>query len=66
VSEKLVAVHKVLLPLTDAAAALSMSPKQLSRLAALRDIGHVEFDGELYFRVESLREWAQRNESRVW
>ena len=58
--------NKLLLPLEDAATALSLTPKQVERLARLRDIAFVEVDGELYFSIESLKEWVTRNSTRVW
>jgi hypothetical protein len=57
---------KIAYPLVEAAGLLSIAPKQLKTLANKRDIAHLEIDGELYFRPEALREWAQRNESKVW
>jgi hypothetical protein len=56
----------VLLDLPKASRRLAITPKQLQRLARIRDIGHVELDGRLYFRPEALVEWAQRNERKVW
>ncbi len=40
---------KLLLPLEEAATALSLTPRQLSRLAGLRDIGHLTLDGGALF-----------------
>jgi hypothetical protein len=58
--------NSILLPLKDAAPALGVDVSQLKRLAMIRDIGCVELDGQLYFRRESLQEWANRNETKVW
>jgi hypothetical protein len=57
---------KLLLPLEDAALSLSLTPRQLERRARLRDIAHVELDGQLYFSIEALREWVTRNSTKVW
>jgi hypothetical protein len=56
----------VLLDLPEASTSLRITPKQLQRLARIRDIAHVELDGQLYFRPEALSEWAKRNERKVW
>jgi hypothetical protein len=58
--------NKLLLPLEDAATTLSFTPRQVERLARLRDIAHIEVDGQLYFSIEALREWVARNSTKVW
>jgi hypothetical protein len=65
-SEPTAVNQAILLGLDEAAVKLRFSPKQLERLARLRDIAHVELDGQLYFRPEALLEWACRNEQKVW
>jgi hypothetical protein len=59
-------VPTVLLGLPEASTRLGINPKQLRRLANIRDIAYVELDGELYFRPEALIEWAIRHERKVW
>jgi hypothetical protein len=57
---------RIILPLDEAAGALSLPSSELARLTRIRDIAFIEFQGQLLFRIEALRDWAQRHETRAW
>jgi hypothetical protein len=50
---------RIILPLDEAAGALSLPSSELARLTRIRDIAFIEFQGQLLFRIEALRDWAQ-------
>ena len=58
--------ERVLLTLNEAAGRLSITPRQMLRLARIQDVAHVEIDEKLYFRPEALTEWVARNEHKAW
>jgi hypothetical protein len=56
----------VLLRLKEAAPRIALTPAKLLHLARIRDIDHVEVDGEFFFRPEALTEWVARREHKAW
>jgi Helix-turn-helix domain len=57
---------RILLSLNEAAARLSISPRQMLRMARIQDVAHVDIDGKFYFRPSALTEWVARNEHKAW
>jgi helix-turn-helix protein len=50
----------------EAAAKLTMSKRDLVRLARIRDIASLEREGEYYFTPRAIQEWIERNERKAW
>ena len=57
---------KLLLPLEEAATALSLTPGNFRGWPGYATSVTSLWTGELYFPIEALREWVARNSKRVW
>jgi hypothetical protein len=55
-----------LLDESQAAQKLAMTPRELVRLARIRDIASIERGENFYFTPRAIAEWIERNQRKAW